>query len=387
MKILIVAGDPSGDLYGGLLLRALKARAKELHAQAVGGSQLRQAAQETGGEFLFDLCGLSLSGFVEPLRRLPTLISLRKDLAQRMLRERFDAVLCIDYYGFNRHVLSAAKAAGARTFYYVSPQIWASRPGRIRALKRLVDLMLVIFPFEEPLYRNSSVPVQWVGHPLLDILPRPLSEESRKGPLRLGILPGSRSGEIRRHLPVLLQAAEIMRKDLPEMEVLVFAAPQALDAAYVRALSAFALRTGRAARLVREADYAERSRLDFALTCSGTATLENALLGVPMVVIYRMSWATYAVARALIRVGNIAMANLLAGRTLVPELIQHAASPARVAQTALDMLSNPLRLESLRKDLRALRECLGGPGATQRAAAAVLEQTALAEGSHASPAL
>ncbi|MFA6029945.1 MAG: lipid-A-disaccharide synthase [Elusimicrobiota bacterium] len=374
MRLLVVAGDPSGDLYGSLLLRALKTRRSDLRVDAVGGALMRAAAEETGGEFLHDLAGMGLTGFVEPLRRIPHLFALRRTLAARMRTERPDALVVIDYYGFNRHVLAAGRDAGVKTLYYVSPQVWASRPGRIRVLRGLVDRMIVIFPFEEELYRAQGVPVTWVGHPLLDLLPAPRDPDaSGDGTLRLGLLPGSRASELARHLPVLLPAAERVLKSFPRSELSVFAAPQAPDALYTPHLAAFERRTGRAVRLVRDRAYAERARLDLALCSSGTATLENALLGVPMVVVYRLSWPTYALARALVHVRNIAMANLLAGRTLVPELIQHEATPERIADAALDLLAEPRRLAALRRELAALREKLGGPGATGRAAAAVLE--------------
>lgn len=192
--------------------------------------------------------------------------------------------------------------------------------------------------------------------------------------MRIGLLPGSRPSEIERHLPILLSAASIILQERPEAEFSVFAASQAPDAAYRDLIAQWASSSRRRMRLVRETDYAGRARLDFALTSSGTATVENALLGIPMVVFYRHSWPTYALARAMIRVKYIAMANILAGRDMVPELIQRDATPEKIARASLALLADPKRLSALRKELLSLRKKLGGPGATGRAADILLSE-------------
>ncbi|MFH1724653.1 MAG: lipid-A-disaccharide synthase [Elusimicrobiota bacterium] len=382
-RILIVAGDPSGDLYASLLIRELRrqsgARRRDLRLHAAGGSLTREAlAESRHGAFHGDLASLGLVGIVEPARRIPTLLKLLRGLQTLMADARPDAVVCIDYYGFNRHVLAAAKRLGVPAYYFISPQVWATRPGRVARIKRWVERMLVIFPFEKDIYEDAGVPVTWVGHPLLDLLPdpkpRPRPERAGPGPLRLGLLPGSRPSEVRRHLPMFLRSAARIMKDFPRAQVAVFAAPQLSDAFYRRWLDRWRGPDGGRPRIVRESNYAERSRQDLVLTSSGTATLENALLGLPMVVVYKTSWPNYFLARALIRVRHVAMANILAGRRLVPELIQHKATPSRVADAALKMLEDPRRLESLRGDLLALRETLGGPGATRRAAGILLAE-------------
>ena len=359
--VLLVAGDPSGDLHGARLAQALRKLRPGLKVAAVGGPCLKREADE----FLGDLASLGLVGFVEPVRSLPTLLRVGRQLHAFMAQRRPLAVVCIDYYGFNRRVLGMAKRLGLPTYYFISPQVWASRPGRLKALKRLVDRMLLIFPFERKIYEEARIPFTFVGHPLLDLLPPARLTPRPTRELRLGLLPGSRAGEVSRHLPVFLQALARMRKDYPESSAFVFAAPSLPDSAYAAATSEGAI-------LVRESDYRVRATLDVALTSSGTATLENALLGLPMVVVYKMSWPTYAIARALIRVPYISMANLLAGRELVPELVQRQATGKAVAEAALRLLENPRRLAALRQDLAALRGDLGGPGAAERAAEAIL---------------
>ena len=357
--ILVVAGDPSGDLHAANLIRALKRREPGARVAAVGGPLCREAADE----FLEDLASRGVTGFLEPALKLPFLVRLRARLKAFIAARRPDALVCVDYYGFNRRVLALAKSAGVPAFYFVSPQVWASRPGRVKVLKRLVRRMLVIFPFEEALYRDAGVPATFVGHPLLDLLPAPQDKTAPENPPAVGLLPGSRASELRRHLPIFYAAFERLRAARPGAQGLVFAAVAQPDRAYGR------LPEG--ARLVRERDYARRRELDVALCSSGTATLENALLGVPMVVVYKLSWPTYAIARALVRVRHIAMANILAGTTVVPELIQRDARPERVALEAARFLDDPAAWSSARDQLLAVRRGLGSAGAYARAAQAI----------------
>lgn len=361
-EIFVSAGDPSGDWHGAELLHAFRAAEPSLKLLALGGPLMRRVADD----FVEDLASLGVAGFWEPVARLPFFFRLRARVKQLLRERRPAAVVCVDFYGFNRWVLQAAHDLGIPAFYYVSPQVWASRPGRIEVLKRLVRRMLVIFPFEEKLYRESGVPATFVGHPMLGKLPEPRTART-PGPLRIGLLPGSRGAELRRHLPVMLEAHKRLRNQHPDLEAFVFAAPSLEDSSYADALA-------QGVRLVRESDYITRSTLDLALCSSGTATLENALLGVPMVVVYRLSWPTYWIARSLIRVPYISMANLLAGRALAPELIQDQATAENVARTAEGILSDAGRLAQLRKDLAAVRRSLGEPGAPGRAAKIILEE-------------
>ncbi|MFI5362041.1 MAG: lipid-A-disaccharide synthase [Elusimicrobiota bacterium] len=356
---LVVAGDPSGDLHAANFIAALKRRAPAARVAAVGGPLCRAVADE----FIEDLASRGVTGFWEPALKIPFLLRLRARLRDFLRDEKPAALICVDYYGFNRRVLPLAKDAGVPAFYFVSPQVWASRPGRVQVLKRLVKKMLVIFPFEEALYREASVPVEFVGHPLLDLVPEPKAKDAAK-PSLIGLLPGSRSSELKRHLPMFFEAFRILSASRPELRGLLFASANQGDAAYGV--------LPRGVELVREHDYARRAELDLALCSSGTATLENALLGIPMVVIYKLSWPTYAIARALIKVKHIAMANLLAGRTVVPELIQRDATAERAAAEAARFLDDDDYRDTVRAELLAVRRSLGTPGAADRAASAVL---------------
>jgi lipid-A-disaccharide synthase len=364
VEILVVAGDPSGDLHASHLIRALKEKGPAgLRVTAVGGPLMARQADE----FLEDLASRGVTGFWEPIMKLPFMYRLAMRLKRLMAERKPAALVCVDYYGFNRRVLGLAKPLGVPALYYISPQVWASRPGRVRALRKLVRKMLVIFPFEAEVYKKAGVPVEFVGHPLLDLLPAAVGRKTLSSPLRVGILPGSRASEVAQHLPVLLASFLNIRRRFPSAQAQIFAAASLPDAAYDFGAAPDV-------SIVRETDYAQRRQLDLALCSSGTATLENALLGVPMVVVYKMSWLTYRIARAIIRVKHIAMANIIAGKALAPELIQKDATPDKIAGEAVRLLEDPRKYAGLREELAGLRVKLGDKGAASRAAAAILKE-------------
>jgi lipid-A-disaccharide synthase len=363
--ILVVAGDPSGDLHGAGLIRELKTQRPDLQVTALGGPRMQAEADE----FLFDLASRGIGGFIDPFTQILFIKRVLSVIRRHLDYKRPGAVVVIDFYGFNHQVLGLAKHRSLPSYYYISPQVWASRPYRIHKLKRLVEKMLLIFPFEVPLYRDAGVPCTFVGHPLLDVLPEPHAPEPLDGrPLRVGLLPGSRPSELKRHMDLFLSAFERIRERFPDAQGELFASKNIPDEMLAPHLEG---RPGVA--IVRESDYRRRSRLDFALTASGTATLENALLGVPMVVAYRINWPTYLIAKAIVKIPRVAMANILAGRDLAPEFIQTEASLSNVSAACLEILDDPARLAANRADLLALRASLGGPGAAKRAASIVLE--------------
>jgi lipid-A-disaccharide synthase len=363
MDILVVAGDPSGDLHASHLIRALKAQGPStLRVSSVGGTLMKSVSDD----FIEDLASRGVTGFWEPLVKLPFMAKLALRLKRFMEQKKPAALVCVDYYGFNRRVLGLAKAAGVPAFYYVSPQVWASRPGRVGVLKGLIRKMHVIFPFEAPIYEKAGVPCLFVGHPLLDVVPDPVVKQTAGTPLRVGLLPGSRPSEVKKHLPLLLASVRNLRRHFPEIRSYIFAAPSLPDSSYSSG--------GENAEIIRETNYEVRRSLDLALCSSGTATLENALLGIPMVVVYKMSWLTYRIARAIVSVKFIAMANILAGRALAPELIQKDARPERVAEEAVRLLEDPRRYARLREDLLKVRADLGRPGAASRAAQSILKE-------------
>jgi lipid-A-disaccharide synthase len=370
-SFLFVAGDPSGDERAAEVVREIKSRDPACRVTALGGPALKAAADR----FLYDLVAESVMGFWEPLKKIPRFWRILNGVVRPALREETGVVVPTDFYGFNRHVAAAAKAAGRRVVYYVSPQVWASRPGRIDVLKKAVDRVLVIFPFEEALYRERGVPVTFVGHPLIDALPPADPDAPLNVEATVGLLPGSRPGEVRRLLPVMLEAAERLTAARPGLRFVLFAA-SSLSNAFYDALLGGAPRRNLFLEMVRDEAHRRRRGLDAALACSGTATLENALLGIPTVVAYKTSWPTYLLARLIVRVNHIAMPNILAGRTVMPERIQAAATPAALAEALAPFLDDPARRRASRRELIDIRRLLGGGGAAARAAQALRETAA-----------
>jgi lipid-A-disaccharide synthase len=361
-RVLFVAGDASGDRHAADVAAALKSSRPDVEILAVGGPALRAVADR----FLFDLVSHGVMGFWEPLRKIPRFWSLLKRVIVPAIAE-CDVVVPTDFFGFNQHVARAGKAAGKKVCYLVSPQVWASRPGRIETLKKTVDRMLVIFPFEEDLYRGRGVPVTFIGHPFLDRLPEVSADAPMNVEPVVGLLPGSRTGVVRRHLPIFLDAAALLSRRGVAKRFVLFAAPNLSNAFYDELLGSVGDRDF-ILEIVRDDDHRWRTGLDLAITCSGSSTLENALLGIPMLVVYRMSWLTYQLAKRLVKVERIGMVNILSGRELAPELIQDAATADGVADTAQALLRDPVRRRTLRTELLSLRGMLGGRGAAVRAA-------------------
>lgn len=367
--VLFVAGDLSGDQHAAQIALHLKSQSPSLEIMALGGPSL----QKTADRFLGNLVEQSVVGFWEPVKKLPWFWRLLHHVLRPALREyRPDVVVPVDFFGFNRFTAREARRAGSKVYYFISPQVWASRPGRIQILKRSVDKMLVIFPFEEPLYRQHGVPVTFVGHPLLDLLPDVADGDPppRVEPV-IGLLPGSRAEEVRRHLALFLKIADRLSAEIPGVRFVLFAAPSLSNDFYDRLLGRD-VRRPYLLEIVRDEGYRWRTGLDVAITSSGTATLENALLGIPMLVVYKMSWITYFLARAMIRVEHISMPNILAEKPLVPELIQNRATAENLADACADIVRDVSGRRRLRHELLSLRTKLGGPGAARRAAGEIL---------------
>jgi len=366
--ILIVAGDPSGDLHGAALAQALKQRIPGLRISALGGTHLRQTAER----FVYPLVGLGGFGFWEPFMKLPKLWQAWRQVKDILNEDPPDVVIPIDYYGFNIHVARLARKHRLPVVYYISPQVWASRPERVQKLAKVLSKMLVIFPFEEPLYRAAGVPVRFVGHPLLDRIPGP---SEANGALSIGFMPGSRWSTVERHLPILIQTAQKLRQKFAQADFVIFRPPELTESLYQPFLTPVLW-----LRLVCDPAYEQRKKLSLAITVSGTAALENTLLGIPMIVMYKLSSLTYAIARRVIRVPFVAIPNILAGKPLVPELLQTEATPEKLAAAARTLLENPDASRQMRRELLSLRAQLGDQGSTRRAAeeiAQVLEHSAI----------
>ena len=366
--VMIVAGEASGDLLGANLVRALRRQAPGLFVCGIGGHHLR--AQ--GVRILLEASRLAVVGITEVLGKLPVIWEAL-GCAQKLLQSlRPELLILIDFPDFNLRLARMAKKCGVPVLYYVSPQVWAWRPARVKTIKRRVDHMAVILPFEADFYRAHGVPVTFVGHPLLDVWGgAPPPPPAADAPPVVGLLPGSREGEIRRLLPVMLQAARRLEKRFETIRFLVSAAPMVAREQVQEMVARF---PGRAPVAVVADGLAPILRgCHLVLAASGTVTLEAALGGVPMVIAYKVSPLSYRIGKALIRVKHISLVNLIAGRELVPELIQDQANPANIAAVAAGMLADCRRLASLRAELLNIRSLLGGGGASARVAAIALE--------------
>jgi lipid-A-disaccharide synthase len=372
IKIFISAGEASGDLHGSYLARALKTLAPNLRLTCMGGRFL----EEAGAEVLVDYRRLSVVGLSEVVAHLRVIWQAWRTIASHLSRNPPDTIVLIDFPDFNFLLARLAKRRGIRVFYYISPQVWAWRSGRVRTIRRLVDTMAVILPFESAFYERHRMKVRFVGHPLLDVLAEipPIDQVKQRyrntdaGRL-IGVLPGSRQSEIRSLLHILLESAEILRNRLPDVSFIIAVAPSLNEAFFEEALAGRDLPV----RLVRGDTYGVIRACDLLLTVSGTATLEAAVLGTPMIITNRVSDLSYHLGRRLIKVNYIGLPNLIAGRRIVPEFVQQNARAELIAGEALNLLEHPERLYEQRRELGLIKTSLGEPGVALRVARLVLE--------------
>jgi lipid-A-disaccharide synthase len=373
MRVMISCGEPSGDLYAGALAAEILRLDPTVSITGFGGDRLAAA----GATLVENFSGLSVTGLVEVVRLLPRSYATYKRLVADAEAARPDVFVAIDFPDFNFTLARALKKRGIPIVYYISPQLWAWRAGRMKTMRRVVDRVLVIFPFEEPIYRDAGVPVEWVGHPLLD-LQRPVEPretflaENGLDPSRpvLALLPGSRTNELRQILPVLAQAAERLRARVAGVQFVVARAPHLRDELFSPLLDLGA--RGAGVVTIDGRSDAVLASADAAVVASGTVTVQAALHECPMVVVYRLSPLTYRLGKPFVRVDTYAMANLVAGRRVVPELIQDGFTPEAVAEEAGRLLTEPAHADRMRDDLREVRRKLGTPGASRRAAEAIL---------------
>lgn len=369
MRIMLVAGEASGDLHGSHLARALLARDPSLKLFGMGGSLMAAA----GVEILHDPTAVSVVGFVEVLRSLKTLRRILDSLAGEIARQRPDCVVLIDFPEFNMRLGERAKAHGVPVVYYFSPQAWAWRRGRARKVAQHATTVCAVFPFEAEVYREAGAHVEYIGHPLVDIVKPTLPPYEAKKTLGvdgaspvISLLPGSRRQELENHLDPMLAAAQLLYKRLPGA---VFLLPLAHTVA--RSGIEAKLPSGLPVRLVERMTYDALAISDAAVAAMGTVTLEAALIGCPFVGVLRLSSSTYWIAKRLYKEKYAALPNIVAGREVAPELIQDAATPERIADAVLTILE-PRRREAIVQGFDEIRERLGGSGAVDRAADAIL---------------
>ena len=373
--IMLSAGEASGDLHGGMLCRALRELSPGLRLFGMGGGHMAAA----GMEVIVDPTGHAAVGTSEAVGRVPALYRAYRAMGRRLLADRPRALVLIDFPEFNLRLARRARRAGVPVVYFIPPQLWAWRAGRVRQMARRVTRVLAVFPFESPLYERARVPVTFVGHPLLDVVPLDLTrDEARRrlgadpGHALIGLLPGSRPGEVERLLPPMLEAARRLAAADGRRRFVLGRAPTVSHEQVATILR----QSGPGIPpidLVSARTYEVMAAADTLLIASGTATLEAALLGAPMVICYRVSRLTELLARALTRVRWIGLPNLVSGRAVVPELIQGEVTGARLAEEAARLLEDPVAATAQRAAFKDLRARLGEPGVGRRAARAVLD--------------
>ena len=364
-SVVIIAGETSGDLHGAQLVRAMKKKDPSLFFSGIGGPELKTA----GVEILMNAAELSVVGITEVFSKMSKVVKGISSVKNVLSERRPGLIILIDFPDFNLHIATIAKKHGVPVLYYISPQIWAWRSGRIRKIEKNVDHMAVILPFEKDFYRSHNVPATFVGHPLLDSyspLPDdPLKDATDSIPV-VGLLPGSRYSEIERNLPFMLAAASVLQNRFKNICFMISIAPSISKEkieSFVKPYKktcCIELISGSVVEIFK------KSRLIVA--ASGTVTLETAIYGVPMVIMYKISPISYMLGQALVNVEHIGLVNIIANERIVPELIQGDATPAKIAETVGDILYDPKELARIKEKLKSVKAFLGSAGAAEKTA-------------------
>lgn len=357
-RIFISAGDLSGEVHASNLIKEIKKINPSCFVLSAGGNNLKAVSDS----FIEDIVNINAFGFL-PIKQAFYLRKVFKKIKRHFLENRPDKVILVDYYGFHIHVARLAKSMGIPVFYYISPQVWASRSGRIKELSKVIKKMLVIFPFEEKLYKDNNVDVVFVGNPLIDKTTQKTDFQKHNfnisNPPIIGLFPGSRQSAIKCHIPILLETAKILKKEI-NARFVMFCVSNKIKFA----LPEYVTFDG-------SGNFEKRVSVDFAISPSGTVCLENALMGIPMAIVYKLSYFNYFFIRVLIKVKYIGIVNILAGKSVVPEFIQFDANPKKIAQSVLEQLK-PENYSSKVQELLSFRKSLGSPGVSKRVAEIIL---------------
>jgi lipid-A-disaccharide synthase len=369
---MIVAGEASGDLHAANFVKAAKAMRPELRFYGIGGPRMRAVGVET----VHDASELAVVGLIEPLLQYRRLSAVLRHMQELVCRDRPDLLVLTDYPGFNLRLAKAAKACGVKVLFYVSPQVWAWRQGRVKGIGEVVDMMAVIFPFETRFYEEHGVPVRYVGHPLVDEVKASVSRDEAVARFGLdpdkrtvGLFPGSRRGEIKHLLPIILESAKLIKQTHPTTQFILPVASSlnrevlqpCLDAVDVEVI------------LVDGQSYDVAQTCDAIITASGTATLEIAMLGVPMAITYKVAWLTYAIVSRMLKIDYIGLANIVAGEEVAKEFVQNQARPKAIAAEIGHILDDPDYAAAMKTKLAQVREKLGEGGGSEKLARLAIE--------------
>ncbi|NCB37813.1 MAG: lipid-A-disaccharide synthase [Erysipelotrichia bacterium] len=365
-KIFFLAGEQSGDLHGSLVIKHLKKLHPEVQIEGIGGPMMKAA----GMNCLHSSDELAVIGFVEVLKNIRPLYAILSDVREWLTRERPDMVVLIDYPGFNQKVAEIARSLGIHVLYYICPQVWAWHASRVKKFTRLINEAVVVFPFEVDIWAKAGATVNWFGHPLIGIAQPSAPKNEIIKLMQLGdaslvsLLPGSRTQEIYYIFPVLLDAAELILKQRPNTRFLLPVASTIDDERILAHLKGRDLPI----TMLRGQTYDAISVSDVCLVASGTATLETAIIGTPMVVVYKVNWLTSLISKFVIEAEHIGLPNVIAGKRIVPEFIRGDFKADLIAAEAIKIIDDPKKQETMREDLRKVRESLGEAGASRRVA-------------------
>jgi len=372
-SILIVAGEVSGDIHGGKLVKAIKELSPEINIAGIGGENMSSA----GMKLLRNVNEMSFLGFTEIIKHLPFVRKVMNELLKWIEIERPKVVVLIDYPGFNLRLAQKAKNLGCKIIYYISPQIWAWGKGRIKKIARVVDQMIVIFPFEEELYRNAGVSVEFVGHPILENLESSFSREDFFSENELdpdekliGLLPGSRTQEVDSLYKIMIDAVDLLKPEYPNMQSITAKSPVLDNAVYTKITGNDSLKQSN-----NIYDIMKHSNLLF--VASGTATLESACFGTPLIVVYRVSPISWIIGKILVKIKSIGLVNIVAGKKIAPEILQSELTPSRLAHEALNILKDDKLYAETSSELLNVKKLLGEPGASKKAAEIIIKHLQL----------
>ncbi len=369
-KILIICGEASGDLQAGNLAKEILKINPNIKISGIGGENLYQA----GAHIYYDIKNLVVFGFFDVLKKLPQFFKLKNLILNKIKEEKPDVIIFVDFSGFN---LRFAKIINKTipTIYYISPQVWASRAGRIKTIKKYISKMIVLFKFEEEFYKKYQIAVDFVGHPLLDIAKPVLDKKGSLEKFHLSdskititLLPGSRKQEIEYILPIMFKVAILIHKKIGNLQFLIVKSPQIGWNIYQRCIRGVKFDL----RIIEGKTYDCLNVADFALVCSGTATLETAIMQKPFFIIYKMNLLNYLLYYPQVKIPYIGMVNIIMGKKIIPEFIQFKARPAKIANEVVNLLNNPAQLNQMKQNLAEVKSLLGESGASCRAAKIIL---------------
>ncbi|MCX8011677.1 MAG: lipid-A-disaccharide synthase [Desulfobacterota bacterium] len=366
-KILIIAGETSGDLHGANLVKEQVSLKPHLRFYRL----VREKVKNVGVELIGNITEIAVVGIAEVFFKLKKIYQIYYQLKKLLIKSKPDLVILIDYPDFNLLFARKVKRKNIPIIYYISPQVWAWRRSRVKKISQLVKKMIVIFPFEKSFYQEKGMEVEFVGHPLLDSIPTQFSREKiwdkfslTPGITTIGLLPGSRRTEIQRNFPPMIKAIPLITKKISPVQFIIPVAP-GIEPAEFQHFIDYPFKN---LHIIKNNIYEVMKIADLLIVASGTATVEAAIIGTPMIIVYRVSPLTYFLGKKLIKVKNIGMVNIIAGKAIVPELIQKDLTPENIARLALEILGDPQRLAEMKVELSRVREKLGEPGASFRAA-------------------